>query len=391
MITLKAKYNFANIMIDEIDESTTKQIYSFLNHPAFANTYIAIMPDCHVGKGAVIGLTMKMNDYIIPNIIGMDIGCGVVSYCLGNLSIDFNSFDAFIRKNIPYGDKSHNRIAIPELYKYSWSFTKKGLNISGITETCNKTGQKDINRVFNSLGSLGGGNHFIELDADEQGKLWLSVHSGSRKFGYDIANYYKNKARDLMKKMFVGDAYHKLDLEFLTMECGGADYIVDMKVAQYYAYLNRRIMLEIILTDYFKYSSKSIGDNELIECSHNYIDLDHKIIRKGAISAQLGEKCLIPFNMRDGIAVCIGKGNSKYNYSAPHGAGRILSRSQAKKELDLEKFKTSMVGIYSTCIKPATIDESPMAYKDKQIILDNIKDTVDIQFMMKPVYNFKAD
>lgn len=376
-------------MIDEIDEETVKQIYSFLNHPAFAKTYIAIMPDCHAGAGAVIGFTAKMNNYVIPNVVGVDIGCGVLSCPLPVHSIDFEELDNFIKANIPSGFSIRN-------------YSQRMINgyrpdsyipdDSEIMYYANETKQES-SRVKGSLGTLGGGNHFIEIDEAEDGTYWLLVHSGSRNFGLKIANYYQNKAKELLKEMFVGaSAYH--NLEYLPMEHGGYQYLQAMRIAQHYATLNRGIMLEIIL-NYFGVATsqtggKIISPDNAFDTVHNYINFKDKIIRKGAVAAHDGERLVIPFNMRDGVAVCIGKGNQKWNYSAPHGAGRILSRKKAKATLSMDEFTAQMDGIYTTTATLDTIDESPMAYKDKDMIVDAIGETVDIEFMMKPVYNFKA-
>ncbi len=382
MITLKGKYNSANIMIDELDQETISQIYSFLNHPAFAHTYIAIMPDCHAGAGAVIGFTAKMNEYVIPNVVGVDIGCGVLAYPLNVESIDFKALDNYIKKNVPSGfnirstDEKMVTGKKPKDY-----FGKVDQNIFDLA---GHTGQ-DISKVTGSIGTLGGGNHFIEVDQTDEGQYWLLIHSGSRNFGLRVANHYQGKAKELLKTMFIGaDAYK--NLEYLPVGFGAEDYLEAMQIAQLYAKMNRGVMAEVIL----KFFNQSAYDPNAIETVHNYINFDDKIVRKGAVSAHLGERLVIPFNMRDGVAICTGKGNSKWNESAPHGAGRILSRRKAKETLSMDEFKAEMEGIYTTTATPDTIDESPMAYKDKEVIVEAIAETVDIDFMMKPVYNFKA-
>lgn len=373
MLFYKAKYNHAKVFIDVIDEETVRQIYSFLNHPAFANSKIRIMPDCHAGKGAVVGFTMEMNDYVIPNVVGVDIGCGMLMTRIDVDKIDFEKLDDFIHVNIPSG--------------FSYNDVKRnGLNLDNqvvddFLRVANKINQ-DNNTTIASLGTLGGGNHFIEVNASDEG-FFVVVHSGSRNFGLKVCQYHQNKAKDLMKKMFIGDAYK--DAEFLPMDDGGTEYLNDMQIAQKYASLNRKLMLSKIMKEFFK-----INDYREFECIHNYINFDDKIIRKGAISAHAGELVIIPLNMRDGIIVGYGRGNDDWNNSAPHGAGRILSRKQAKAEISLDDFQKSMDGIYTTSVNANTIDESPMAYKDKDLIIDAIKDTVDIEFIMKPVYNFKA-
>lgn len=384
MQTYRGKYNSANVMIDEIEQETISQIYSFLNHPAFAHTYIAIMPDCHAGAGAVIGFTAKMNEYVIPNVVGVDIGCGVLAINLGYPDIDFAKLDAFIKENIPSGFSIRpyrqrlggGEYQYPE--DYIDEFKGKVYDLIAYTE-------QEVSRVFGSIGTLGGGNHFIEIDHADNGMDWLLIHSGSRNFGLRIANYYQNKAKELLKKMFVGaDAYK--GLEYLPLGVGAEEYLDAMKIAQRYASMNRYAMADILMRGFFKQKN----DIEAIETIHNYINFEDKIIRKGAVSAHDGERLVIPFNMRDGVAICVGKGNAKWNYSAPHGAGRILSRRKAKETLSMTEFTSEMEGIYTTTATRDTLDESPMAYKDYHKIVEAIAETVDIESMLKPVYNFKA-
>jgi RNA-splicing ligase RtcB len=359
-------------MTDEIDEMTVSQIYGFLNHPAFKGSHIVIMPDVHAGMGAVIGYTATMNSYVIPAVVGVDIGCGVDAYNLGQIDVDFEALDHYIRNNIPAG------------------FSAREESISSIMDTsidtiCKKDPKMDAHRAKLSLGTLGG-NHFIELNRNSSDNIWLVIHSGSRKFGLDIAVYHQQRAKALMKEMFIGDAYK--NLEFLPIDKGGQEYLGDMYTAQLYAKLNRFLMGNEICKEYF---SLDIHDLECVKSVHNYINFKDKIIRKGAISAHKGERVIIPLNMRDGSIIATGKGNKDWNYSAPHGAGRIMSRKRAKAELTLEEFQSEMKGIWTSCIHKKTLDESPMAYKDKKIILDTIEETASIDFIMKPIYNFKAD
>ncbi|MBP9022910.1 MAG: RtcB family protein [Spirochaetes bacterium] len=371
MITVKGTYNTANIMIDEIDESAKDQIQTFLNHPAFANTYIAIMPDVHAGKGAVIGFTMKTNGFIIPNVIGVDIGCGMLSAKFKMDSIDPTKLDSFIKTNIPSGfaiNKNHNNVSKSQKNE--------------IINVCHRI-KTDTDKALNAIGSLGGGNHFIEAGYDSKGNLWITIHSGSRNFGLKIAVHYQNKAKDSLRKHCNQD--YK-DLEFMkedSSEC--QDYLRDLFTAQRFAAANREEMLRRIISFIGK------DPEEIIESVHNFIGTDN-IIRKGATPAHNGQKVIIPFNMRDGIAICEGKGSEKYNYSAPHGAGRILSRVQAKKQLSADVFRQQMInaGIYTSTASKETLDEAPGAYKDMNLILDNIKETVEIIEMIKPIYNFKA-
>ncbi len=328
------------------------------------------MSDCHAGNGAVIGLTMKVNDYIIPNVIGVDIGCGMLSVRLGiddPESFDPAELDDVIRHSIPSGFNIHQCPIDIDDQKVE------------IGETCERIGI-DTAKALRAIGSLGGGNHFIEVGLNGA-DYWLTIHSGSRNFGLRVANFYQAKAKDGLGRYFI-DGYK--DLEFMPADTPDAmDYLHDMAVAQRFAETNRKKMAERICYGI-------IADPlDTISSIHNFIG-DDMIIRKGATSAKLGEKIIIPFNMRDGLAMCTGKGNKKYNFSAPHGAGRILSRRRAKESINLDDFKDSMSGIYSSCISESTLDESPMAYKDMDLILDNISETVDIDFMVKPIYNFKA-
>ena len=376
MITKKGKYNTANIMIDSIDDATDKQIQDFLNHPAFANSYIAIMPDTHAGKGAVIGFTMKMNDYLIPNVIGVDIGCGMLSAKFDLSNIDLKKFDLFIKENIPSGFHIHTdngRHFTPQLNR----------ELVDVYDICHKIGI-DENKVFKSTGTLGGGNHFIEAGIDSRGFIWVTIHSGSRNFGLRVAKYHQAKAKETLKKYF--SPYVGTELEFLVDGTPEYDeYLLDLEIAQRYAAINRWCILKEIIKFIGKEPINKIGS------THNFIDKDG-IIRKGATSAREGEDVIIPFNMRDGIAICTGRGNPKYNYSAPHGARRILSRVKAKEQLSVENFKKQMsdAGIYTTTATAEALDEAPDAYKDMNVILENIKETVDVVEMVKPIYNFKS-
>lgn len=372
MIVMKGKYNTANIMIDTIDETTKAQIQSFLNHPAFGNTYIAIMPDCHAGKGAVIGFTMKLNDYIIPNIVGVDIGCGMLAARFTDFNKKVEKLDGFIKKHIPAGFNIH------EISACSDSF-----NADELGRWTERIGM-DYNRALLSIGTLGGGNHFIEAGEDSEGQTWITVHSGSRNFGLRIADHFQNRAKALLEKFFIRNEYR--ELEFLPLDTqDGQDYLTAVRFAQGYASENRKTMMRII-SQFME--SEPI---ETIESVHNFIG-DDDIIRKGATPADEGRRVIIPFNMRDGIALCTGKGSSKYNFSAPHGAGRILSRSKARAQLSVSAFEKTMAdaGIYTTTATEETIDEAPDAYKDMNLIMENIRETVDVNTLIKPFYNFKA-
>lgn len=369
ILTLKGQYNSAQIMIDEIDDTTRQQIERMLDHPAFADTYIAIMPDCHAGKGAVIGFTMKMNDYIIPNIVGVDIGCGVLAARFAVDDIDLPAFDRFIKKNIPAGFSIHREAKVkddPTLRHWA------------------KVVGMDYAKALRSIGTLGGGNHFIEVGKDTQENIWVTIHSGSRNFGLRVANYFQRKARQTLAQSTAGK--DQKDLEYLLVDSqDGQDYLNAARFAQGYASLNRQTILKAI--------SRFFGRTpvETIESVHNFIG-DDNIIRKGATPARKGERVIIPFNMRDGLALCTGKGSSKYNYSAPHGAGRILSRTKAKQVLSVDDFARGMkkAGVYTTTANMETLDEAPGAYKDKDLIIQNIGETVEINDFVKPIYNFKA-
>jgi len=316
---------------------------------------------------------------VVPNLIGVDIGCGVLGINLGKLkNLDYSVLDNFIRKNIPASFSVRDSIhpdwsglfeEIESLDAASFRDSIKGI--------CKEEGQ-DYERVMRSLGSLGGGNHFIELDQDSRDNLWLLVHSGSRNFGLRIAEYYQKRAREICGKMD--------QLEYLTGKEMQA-YISDMRTAQSYARLNRRLILQEILKGFIKVQGSGLP---VIESVHNYIDFSDSIIRKGAISAKKDESVIIPLSMADGTILGLGKGNRDWNYSAPHGAGRRLSRTQAKASINLNEFRNRMEGIFTTSIGSKTLDEAPQAYKDPEEIIDSLEPTVEIEERLFPVYNFKA-
>ncbi|WP_147625026.1 RtcB family protein [Treponema denticola] len=373
MQIIEGTYNKASVMIDSIDSKTEKQIKTFLNHKAFEGTNIAIMPDCHAGKGAVIGFTMNIDKYIIPNIVGVDIGCGILSARLNIKNPDLAELDNFIKKNIPHGKGVHRNIKIDN----------KEFEEEIIEES--KKVHMDEDRALKSIGTLGGGNHFIELGKDSQGRLWLTVHSGSRNLGLQIAVFHQKKAHQLLDEQKLLTPEDK-NLEYLFTESDeGKAYLRATYFAQKYAKENRKKMIELI--SQFLHAEIE----ETVESVHNFIGEDG-IIRKGATSAGLNERLIIPFNMRDGFAFCEGKGNNDYNQSAPHGAGRIMSRSKAFNELSLKDFQKEMksAGIFTTTATKNTLDEAPSAYKNKEIILKYIKPTADVKDFVKPIYNFKA-
>ncbi len=363
-----SEYNL-KIFTDNIEQEALDQIYDLVRLPQFRGAKIRIMPDAHAGAGCVISITGDLGDKIIPNIVGVDISCGMLTFELGKRIIDLPKLDRFIKSNIPY---SYN------VYK------EKQIEYDGISKMKCYRHLSDVDRLERSIGTLGGGNHFIEIDVDEEGSKYLVIHTGSRNLGHQVANYYQNLAYEKLH-----EEYHKSppipkDLCYLT-DKEREDYLHDMKICAEFARLNRKLIGAKILAH--------LGVKEEVpsfETVHNYIDLESNIIRKGAISARKGEKVLIPLNMRDGCIVALGKGNADWNYSAPHGAGRILSRRQAKKTLSLEEFKDEMEGIYTTSVSKATLDEAPMVYKPMEEIIKNTRDTIEILKIIKPIYNFKA-
>jgi RNA-splicing ligase RtcB len=375
MLEIKGKYNSALLMTDYPEESALSQVYELLNQPFSRGVLIRYMADMHAGKGCTVGYTQTMNDYIIPNFVGVDIGCGIYAYNLGNVDVDFEGLDKFIRNDIPVGfnirHSFENEFNVPEgvVFKINDIILKLKL---------------DMAKVYYSLGTLGGGNHFIELDTDPSGNVWLVIHSGSRNFGLQVCNYHQMRAKDFVNKALVTGI--QTGMEYLPIEFGGQEYLDDMQIAQTFAHLNRELMAKIICQRFFKMDLPNVK----VESVHNYINFEDGIIRKGAIQANIGQRCVIPFNMRDGIAMCMGKGSKKWNNSAPHGAGRIMSRSKAKEQIKLEDYKNAMKGIYSSCINKSTLDESPFAYKDFNQVISEMEETVSVLYLMKPIYNFKA-
>lgn len=408
---LEGKYNSAKVYTDNIDNETISQIINLCNQEFFKDSKIRIMSDCHAGKGCTVGTTMTITDKIVPNLVGVDIGCGVAGIKLNN-KLDLNKLDEIIRKYIPHGFNVHNTSRETLL--------KDVFNIDLNSLRC----KINIDRAFVSLGTLGGGNHFIEVDENSHGEMYIIVHTGSRNLGKQIAEYYQNQAikycakkygRDLSSHIIAdlvakGQQHlieetlktHKEsikkpsdDLCYLEGELM-KDYLHDMDIAQKYAMANRIVIISDILYNYYEDKNNFSTycnniKNYIIECIHNYIDIENNILRKGAISAQKDELVLIPINMRDGIIVGKGKGNPDWNYSAPHGAGRILSRSQAKQKISLDEFENSMKGIFTTCVGQSTLDEAPQAYKPIEDILAHIDETLDIVEIIKPIYNFKSN
>ncbi len=392
MFTMRGKHSEATIMTNECDEITQQQLMNFLSHPAFKGSKIVIMPDCHAGAGAVIGTTMKIGEYVCPNIVGVDIGCGLDAYNLGQQDdLDLPHFDKFVHDEIPTGGSVRQQAASwPDLVEGGKNLLR---DVESLTKRVNQHPRIDLDlgRVMKSIGSLGGGNHFIELDRDDNGDTWLVLHSGSRNFGYRVAFYHQQKAKEYMLEKYEGASAYK-NLEYLPVNGGGNSYIQDMRVAQMYAEVNRRIIAQIILEGYFGEPICDVEDaGHVVRSVHNYISFHDWILRKGAITAFEGEKCIIPLNMLEGCLLCTGKGAEDWNNSAPHGAGRLMSRSEARRSLSLEEFEQIMkdAGIYSSCIGKSTLDEAPGAYKDPDFIKDSIGDTVTIDCHMKPIYIYK--
>ena len=393
------------IFTDSIEPEALNQIYTLIKQPAFADCKVRIMPDVHAGKGCVIGFTADLGDKVIPDIVGVDIGCGMLCCEIGKIDIDYEKLDSVIREHIPAGravrDEEINFPQLEDLY-------------------C-KGQLRNMEWLKCSLGTLGGGNHFIEVDEDSDGVKYLVIHTGSRNLGKQVAEIYQQMAIDDMQGVNkLAEESQKLIAEYKAagrqkdIQRGLAElkrkwqpdklnipkelcyltgehrevYLHDMKICQEFARVNRRAIQDIIF--YYMGWTFSRSFMERFQTIHNYIDHDTNIVRKGAISAKAGEKVLIPINMRDGCIIGVGKGNEDWNCSAPHGAGRIMSRSKAKEKVSLEEYQESMKGIYTTSVGQSTIDESPMAYKPMNEILEYIKDTVEIVKIIKPVYNFKA-
>ncbi len=370
MEIIKGHYNNAKVFCNSLDVESINQIRELLNINVFENSIIRIMPDAHKGAGCVIGFTATISNKIIPNLVGVDIGCGMLTINLGKNKINLEKLDNFIYKNIPHGFAGNKKIS---------SNIPKDL-IDEIQETC-KNIKESPDAHFLKLGSLGGGNHFIEIDIDDEENKYLIIHTGSRNFGLKIANYYQNLAYDYCKNKKI-----KLSKSLCYLDNKQAEqYKKDMKIAQYYAKINRYIIAKRI-TEFL-----DIIPLTQFETIHNYINFEDNIIRKGAVSARYNELILIPLNMKEGCIIAKGKGNKDWNYSAPHGAGRKFSRTQAKKLISLEEFQNSMKGIYSTSINHKTVDESPMAYKNSNEIISSIKETVEIIKLLKPIYNFKSE
>ena len=398
MVTIQGLYNTAVCYTPELEDLAAKQIKAVCDQAEFAGCKIRVMPDVHAGKGCTIGTTMTIQDKIVPGMVGVDIGCGMETVELAESEIDFTKLDALIRKEIPYGREVRD--------------TLHALNTEIDLTQLRCADQVNLNRAMRSIGTLGGGNHFIEVDRSEDGRLFLIVHSGSRHLGTEVAEYYQNEGRralwgganyqiqeviaqlkaegrfkEIQKTISALRTEHELSIPKDLAYVEGKlfeDYIHDMKITQQFAMLNRKAMVDVIMT------GMGFTAVEAFTTIHNYIDTDSMILRKGSVSARAGEKLLIPINMRDGSLICVGKGNQDWNCSAPHGAGRLMSRRAAFNVLTMEEFKREMEGIYTTCVLPDTLDESPMAYKNMDEIVDQIGPTAEVVERIRPVYNFKA-
>lgn len=398
MFEIKGKVNTAICYATVVEDEAIEQIRRMCDYPMSEGSQIRIMPDVHYGKGCTIGTTMTISDKAVPNVVGVDIGCGMYTVNLGHQEIDFEKLDEVCHA-IPHGNdvwnERHMKFDLTRLECYRQL--------------------KDSKRLERSIGTLGGGNHFIEIDVASDGTKYLVIHSGSRNLGTQVAGIYQQLAIDLNKgiepyleareelirtykeqgrrgEIEAALKQLKWDKQAMTIPMDLCfvygkyldQYLHDVEICQEFALLNREKMAEIILKEC------GLTATDGFHTIHNYIDTKEMILRKGSIAAHKGEKVLIPINMRDGSVLAVGKGNPEWNYSAPHGAGRIMSRSKAKSTLNMEEYKETMKGIYTTSVTTATIDEAPMAYKSLENIIDVIRDSVDIIEIMKPIYNFKS-
>lgn len=397
-IIVEGKFNTATIHSKVPQETAITQIKELVDQSFMEGTDVHIMPDYHAGKGCVIGTTIKLDGKVVPNLVGVDIGCGVLTWKLGNIDIDFEKLDSVIRKYVPNGRDIHEYPSALNIVSATAGFNSDNFVAQGL----------DNKKTAQSIGTLGGGNHFIEVSKDLDGCKYLLIHTGSRYIGAKVAKYHQDKAISQLKKIDVKSMIEKLKSEGRHSEIESEiqklkasipdipkelaylegkeydDYIEDMKLAQKYAYANRR---EIGWTIILNMDWVTLG---MFDTIHNYIDTESMILRKGAVRALEGEMLVIPINMADGTLLCKGKGNPDWNYSAPHGAGRIKSRTQAKKDLDMVDFKSRMSDVWTTTAVEETLDEAPMAYKPLEEILEAIEDTVEVISILKPLYNFKG-
>lgn len=398
MIELKGKYNSAKIFTDVVDEASIAQVMLLLNQEFAAGSQIRLMPDIHAGAGCTIGTTMTIKDKVVPNLVGVDIGCGMECVTIRETDINLEKLDNVIHNQIPAGFNIRSK-AHPYIEKCS-------------IEKLYCAPYVDMDRAEKSLGTLGGGNHFIEANTDEEGNHYLVIHTGSRHLGLEVAKHYQNMAYEALNSISkeeeekiieelkakgrhreiektlralknVKRIHIPKELAYVSDELF-TQYIHDMQIVQEYAAWNRKAIKDDIL------DHMGLTEVDGFTTIHNYIDTDAMILRKGAVSAKAGERLIIPINMRDGSLICTGKGNNDWNQSAPHGAGRLMSRSKAKEQFTVSEFERQMEGIYTTSVGRDTLDECPMAYKGMDDIVSNIEDTAEINRVIRPIYNFKA-
>lgn len=404
MKIIAGKFNTAKVFTDNLEPSCEEQIRTMLDQPAFSGAQVRIMPDCHAGASCVIGFTANLGDKVIPNIVGVDIGCGMLTLELGKIDIDLPRFDAVVRERIPHGRDIH---------------PGRKMKFEALKDLTCRRELASAKYAERALGTLGGGNHFIEIDEDDEGSKYLVIHTGSRKLGKEVCQAHQDVAWHLQigmeelwdarqklideykaagRRSELQEAVKKLHRQFKTKSATvprdlaflhgtyTENYIHDMKICQNYADANRQLIAQLLCEGY------GLEPTGSFTTVHNYIDHETNMIRKGAVSAREGERILIPINMRDGSLICVGKGNDDWNESAPHGAGRRFSRTEAARTFSLEEYQATMndAGVYSTCVNWKTIDESPMAYKDASEIVDNIDETAEIVKTIRPIYNFKS-
>lgn len=398
MFEVQGAYTGAKIFTDNADEAAVRQIVTMCSQPFAKGSQVRIMPDVHAGKGCTVGTTMTVTDKLVPNLVGVDIGCGMETTVLKETFIEPQKLDKLIRAEIPSGFAVRKK---PHRYAENVDLTKL---------YCYK--HIHALRAESSIGTLGGGNHFIEVDIGSDGALYLVIHSGSRHLGVEVANWYQAEAfrclngsddgsvQALIAELKAQGRKKQIESEIKKLKstkrteipkdlayCEGElfeQYLHDMAIVQEFARQNRQAMSDVIVKGMHWHVK------EQFTTTHNYIDIENRILRKGAVSAQAGEILLIPMNMRDGSLLCRGKGNPDWNYSAPHGAGRLMSRSQAKQNCSIAEYRKQMSGIYTTSVGMDTLDECPMAYKSMEAIVDNIEPTAEILEVIKPIYNFKA-
>jgi len=398
MITIKGVHNTAICYTSQLEKTAAEQITTVCDQEAFADSKIRIMPDVHAGMGCTIGTTMTITNKIVPGMVGVDIGCGMETVKIAEQNTDFATLDKLIRHEIPSGRDIRK--------------SEHSLNDEIDLTALRCVSEVNLVRARRSIGTLGGGNHFIEIDRNDGGELYLVVHSGSRHIGNEVARWYQDEAFRALSggsKKQIAEAISALKVEGREREINETikrlksaktdaiprdlayisgelfdDYIHDMKLIQQFAVLNRKAMAEVILR------GMNMTETERFTTTHNYIDTDTMILRKGAVSAKRGERLLIPINMRDGSLICVGKGNDDWNQSAPHGAGRLMSRKAAFRTLSMDEYSSEMRGVFTTSVNKDTLDESPMAYKPIDEIVAHIAPTADIVERVRPVYNFKA-